>query len=139
MGLRQRLSPSNGWHLKVASTGNNIWLDNDDLRPLSLANRTWTKWTYNIFWFSAVATVSNWYGASAAQALGLTMWESLACAFGGQIMIAIVIAANGRPGAVYHVGFPVLNRAAFGIFGAWWPTFNRACMAIVWVCSHLLR
>lgn len=46
-------------------------------------------------------------------------------------MIAIVIAANGRAGAVYHVGYPVLNRAAFGVFGAWWPTMNRAVMAIV--------
>jgi cytosine/uracil/thiamine/allantoin permease len=29
-------------------------------------------------------------------------------------------------------GFPILNRASFGVFGAWWPTFNRAVMAIVW-------
>lgn len=29
-------------------------------------------------------------------------------------------------------GYPILNRAAFGVFGAWWPTFNRAVMAIVW-------
>lgn len=47
-------------------------------------------------------------------------------------MIAIVIVFNGRAGAKYHIGFPVLNRAAFGVFGAWWPTFNRAVMAIVW-------
>jgi NCS1 family nucleobase:cation symporter-1 len=72
---------------------------------------------YLTFWFSAVATVSNWYAASSAQALGLSMWESIATALGGQILIAIVI---------------VLNRAAFGVFGAWWPTFNRAVMAIVW-------
>lgn len=29
-------------------------------------------------------------------------------------------------------GFPILTRSSFGIFGAWWPTFNRAVMAIVW-------
>ena len=71
------------------------------------------------------------YGASAAQALGLSMWESLACSFGGQCLIAIFITLNGRSGAVYHVGFPIMNRAAFGVYGAWWPTFNRAVMAIV--------
>jgi nucleobase:cation symporter-1, NCS1 family len=83
------------------------------------------------------------------------MWESIGCAFGGQALIAIVITLNGRAGAVYHMyfspfslfptshsnptntyhpkrGFPILNRASFGIFGAWWPTFNRAVMAIVW-------
>ena len=59
------------------------------------------------------------------------MWESLACSFGGQCLIAVIITLNGRSGAVYHVGFPILNRAAFGVYGAWWPTFNRAVMAIV--------
>jgi len=59
------------------------------------------------------------------------MWESLICALGGQILIAIVITLNGRAGAIYHIGFPIVNRAAFGVYGAWWPTFNRAVMAIV--------
>ncbi|KAL5319416.1 hypothetical protein ACEPPN_012468 [Leptodophora sp. 'Broadleaf-Isolate-01'] len=79
------------------------WLDNDDIRPLKLADRTWNLWTYLTFWFSA-----------------------------GQFLIAIVIVLNGRAGAKYHIGFPIINRASFGVFGAWWPTFNRAVMAIVW-------
>jgi nucleobase:cation symporter-1, NCS1 family len=29
------------------------WLDNDDVRPLKLADRTWGVWTYLTFWFSA--------------------------------------------------------------------------------------
>ncbi|KAH8682952.1 putative uridine permease [Tricladium varicosporioides] len=123
-------------HLKADGAkdvhGEDMWLDNDDIRPLKLADRTWNLWTYLTFWFSATATVSNWYAASSAQALGLSMWESLGCSVGGQVLIAIVIVFNGRAGAKYHVGFPILNRAAFGIFGAWWPTFNRAVMAIVW-------
>lgn len=41
--------------------GKDIWLDNDDLRPLKLKDRTWTQVTYFTFWFSAAATVSNWY------------------------------------------------------------------------------
>ena len=99
---------------------------------MCIRDRTWDMKAYLTFWFSAVATVSNWYAASSAQALGLSMWESIATALGGQILIAIVIVFNGRAGAKYHIGFPVLNRAAFGVFGAWWPTFNRAVMAIVW-------
>ncbi|EJT80813.1 hypothetical protein GGTG_00807 [Gaeumannomyces tritici R3-111a-1] len=111
--------------------GRDALLDNEDLRPLRLADRTWGFWTYCTFWFSAVATVTNWYGAAAGQALGLGMWESLACATGGQLLIAVVMALNGRPGATYHVGFPAVNRAAFGVFGALWPTLNRALMATV--------
>ncbi|TVY53643.1 putative permease [Lachnellula cervina] len=123
-------------HLKAKGAGDvhgeDVWLDNDDIRPLKLVDRTWSMWTYLTFWFSATATVSNWYAAAAAQAVGLSMWESLGCATGGQVLIAIVIVFNGRAGAKYHIGYPILNRASFGVFGAWWPTFNRAVMAIVW-------
>ncbi|RAL58370.1 hypothetical protein DID88_006050 [Monilinia fructigena] len=131
--LRQKLRNP---HFEAKGTANvhgkDNWLDNDDIRPLKLADRTWNVWTYLTFWFSATSTVSTWYAASSAQALGLSMWESVLCAFGGQCLIAFVIVFNGRSGAVYHIGYPILNRAAFGVFGAWWPTFNRAVMAIVW-------
>ncbi|KAJ1327368.1 nucleobase:cation symporter-1 NCS1 family [Microdochium nivale] len=119
--------------------GKKLTLDNDDLRPLKLADRTWTYWTYFTFWFSAVATVTNWYAASAAQALGLSMWESVACATGGQALISIIMALNGRPGATYHIGFPVVCRTAFGVYGAWWPTFNRAVSAVVWNGVNLVQ
>lgn len=36
--------------------GKDAWLDNDDIRPLALKDRTWTQTTYFTFWFSAVAT-----------------------------------------------------------------------------------
>lgn len=75
--------------------------------------------------------IEHRYSASTAQALGLSLWESLACSFAEQCLIALIITLNGRAGAVYHVGFPVLNRSAFGIYSAWWPTFNRAVMSIV--------
>jgi len=29
------------------------WLDNDDIRPLKLEDRTWNLWTYLVFRFSA--------------------------------------------------------------------------------------
>lgn len=38
----------------------------------------------------------------------------------------------GRIGAQYHISFPVITRASFGIFGSLWPVFNRAAMACVW-------
>ncbi|KAJ3131444.1 hypothetical protein HK100_006348 [Physocladia obscura] len=83
------------------------------------------------FWFSVVATISNWYGGS-VEALGLSMWEALGCAFGGQLLISVIIVLNGRAGTAHHIGFPVLNRSAFGIYGGLWPTFSRAVISIVW-------
>ncbi|PWN50536.1 hypothetical protein IE53DRAFT_374565 [Violaceomyces palustris] len=103
-----------------------------DIRPLPVADRTWNHITYFTFWFSAVATVSNWYGATVPLSVGLNVWEGTFCTMAGQFLIAVVMVLSGRGGAVYHVGFPVLSRASFGVRGSWWPAFNRAVMATVW-------
>jgi len=44
-------------HLKAKGADDvdpaDMWLDNDDIRPLKLQDRTWNLWTYLTFWFSA--------------------------------------------------------------------------------------
>ncbi|PYH47106.1 uncharacterized protein BP01DRAFT_372459 [Aspergillus saccharolyticus JOP 1030-1] len=107
-------------------------LDNDSIRPTRAKDRTWTQFTYVMFWFSAVANVSNLYAASTGMTMGLTMWESIACTFGGQFMAGCLMAINGRAGAMYRIPYPVLCRSSFGVWGALWPTLNRAVMSIVW-------
>jgi NCS1 family nucleobase:cation symporter-1 len=107
-------------------------LDNDSIRPVPVKDRTWSQLTYIVFWWSATANVSNLYSASTGMAMGLTMWEAIACSFGGQILAGCLMALNGRGGAMYRIPFPVLCRSSFGSWGALWPTFNRAAMSIVW-------
>lgn len=108
------------------------WLDNKDLRPTPVADRTWGFLTYSWFWLAAASTLSNWYSPTSFMAVGLSMWEALACHLGGQLLAGISMVFTGRPGAVYHVGFPVIARASFGVFGAFWPVINRVVMSIVW-------
>ncbi|RAL00019.1 nucleobase cation symporter-1 family protein [Aspergillus ibericus CBS 121593] len=107
-------------------------LDNDSIRPTPSRQRTWTQLTYIFFWFSATANVSNLYASSTGVAMGLTMWEAIACSFSGQLLAGCLMALNGRAGAMYRIPFPVLCRSSFGPWGAFWPTFNRAAMSIVW-------
>lgn len=107
-------------------------IDNDSIRPTSVKDRTWTQSTYIFFWFAATANVSNLYAASTGLSAGLSMWEALACQLGGQLLVGLLMALNGRAGAVYRIPFPVLCRSSFGTWGAIWPTFNRAVMSIVW-------
>ncbi|KAI9155648.1 permease [Paramyrothecium foliicola] len=108
------------------------FLDNDAIRPTRICDRTWSHWTYLSFWFSATATTANWYAASTGLTAGLGVWESLGCTFAGQILAGLLLALNGRAGALYRIPFPVFCRSSFGVYGAYWPTFNRAVMSIVW-------
>jgi NCS1 family nucleobase:cation symporter-1 len=40
-------------HLKARGAedihGKEMWLDNDDIRPLKMSDRTWNQWTYLTF------------------------------------------------------------------------------------------
>ena len=60
------------------------------------------------------------------------MWEALASQTAGQFVANLLMALNGRAGAMYRIPFPVLCRASFGHYGSLWPTLNRACMSVVW-------
>jgi nucleobase:cation symporter-1, NCS1 family len=63
---------------------------------------------------------------------GLSWWECWLCVWGGYSITACFVVASGRMGAVYHISFPVINRASFGIWGSLWPIFNRGAMACIW-------
>ncbi|KZT30170.1 NCS1 nucleoside transporter [Neolentinus lepideus HHB14362 ss-1] len=108
------------------------WLDNDDLRPIPVQDRTYTWRTYFWFWLSANATPASFYGATTALAAGLSLWEGIACQLAGQIIIAAILCVNGRAGSVYHISYPAIVRASFGVWGGYWPVINRVVMTLVW-------
>lgn len=63
---------------------------------------------------------------------GLSWWHAWICVWVGYSIAGIFICLTGRIGAMYHIGFPVVNRASFGIWGALWPVLNRSVMACIW-------
>ncbi|WWD20952.1 hypothetical protein CI109_105430 [Kwoniella shandongensis] len=130
MGLRFRLPK---FQLEVeGAAGREKSLENDDLLPIPEHKRTWNFWTFNIFWFSAVGTVANWLGGGSFLTFGITVWDGILCNFFGYLLISFFMVINGRAGSVYHIGFPVYCRSSFGIYGSFWPVFNRALSACVW-------
>ncbi|KAK8843507.1 hypothetical protein IAR55_007167 [Kwoniella newhampshirensis] len=128
MGIRFRMP-----RLEVeGAEGREKSLENDDLLPIPEHNRTWNFWTFNIFWFSAVGTVANWLGGGTFLTYGISVWDGILCNFFGYLLISFFMVINGRAGSVYHVGFPVYCRSSFGIYGSFWPVFNRSLSACVW-------
>lgn len=67
---------------------------------------------------------------------GLSWWQSWLCVWLGYAISACFICLTGRIGATYHIGFPVVSRSSFGIWGSLWPVFNRAAMG---ACDRLRR
>lgn len=94
--------------------------------------RQWGPWNFVGFWIADSFNINTWMIASSAVVQGVSWWQAWLCVWIGYAIAACFLVTTGRIGAVYHIGFPVVSRASFGIWGGLWPVFNRAAMAAIW-------
>jgi NCS1 family nucleobase:cation symporter-1 len=85
------------------------------------------------FWIADSFNINTWMISSASIINpGLAWWQSWLCVWIGYAIAGGFIVLTGRIGAKYHIAFPVVGRASFGIWGSLWPVLNRSVMACVW-------
>ncbi|UJR38310.1 hypothetical protein I4U23_030980 [Adineta vaga] len=115
-------------------SGVEAMLQNDDLKVIEAEERHWGTWNYVAFWLADAINIATWMVISAIISGdgGLSWWEAWLCVWIGYFIVAVFICISGQTGAVYHISFPVIGRASFGIFGSLWPILNRSIMSCVW-------
>lgn len=64
--------------------------------------------------------------------LGLNWWQSILVIFASQLISSIAMFFNSRCASVYHIGYPVVARSVFGMWGSYYFVGARAVLAIVW-------
>ena len=101
-----------------------------DLLPTPVEVRTWAWWNYFFFYFAL--SMDNWTLGSTMVGIGLNWWQSILVVFFSQLISSIAMAINSREGEVYHIGYPVVSRAVFGTYGAFYVVFARAVLAVVY-------
>jgi NCS1 family nucleobase:cation symporter-1 len=101
-----------------------------DLLPTPPEKRTWGWVTYSFLYFAW--SMDNWTLGSTMIGIGLNWWQSILVIFGSQMIASIFQALNSRSGAVYHVGYPVVSRSVFGMYGAFYVVAARAVLAVVY-------
>ncbi|KAK0636435.1 permease for cytosine/purines, uracil, thiamine, allantoin-domain-containing protein [Bombardia bombarda] len=109
-----------------------LMLTNHDLKPVEPARRQWGPWNFVGFWIADSFNINTWMISSSMIVGGLSWWQSWLCVWIGYAISGCFICLTGRIGATYHIGFPVVSRSSFGIWGSLWPVFNRAAMACIW-------
>ncbi|OTB08247.1 hypothetical protein M426DRAFT_317367 [Hypoxylon sp. CI-4A] len=128
----------NSWADKLAVdhedglTTAQLMLTNNDLKPVEPERRQWSAWNFVGFWIADSFNINTWMISSSMIVGGLSWWQSWICVWIGYAIAACFIVMTGRIGSTYHIGFPVVNRSSFGIWGCLWPVFNRAAMACIW-------
>ncbi|KAK4186427.1 permease for cytosine/purines, uracil, thiamine, allantoin-domain-containing protein [Podospora australis] len=109
-----------------------LMLTNHDLKPVEPARRQWGPWNFVGFWVADSFNINTWMISASMIVGGLSWWQSWLCVWIGYAISGCFIVLTGRIGATYHIGFPVVARSSFGIWGSLWPVFNRAAMACIW-------
>ncbi|KAJ7512732.1 permease for cytosine/purines, uracil, thiamine, allantoin-domain-containing protein [Mycena galericulata] len=128
MGFLQRLEVAH----EPGLTHSQLFLTNEDLLPVPKEKRTWDSYNFFAFWVADSFNVNTWMIVSSMVQLGLSWWQAWICVWIGYGIVAPFIVLNARPGAMFHVTFPVVARTSFGLYGSLWTTFNRAAMACIW-------
>ncbi|KIW28238.1 uncharacterized protein PV07_07917 [Cladophialophora immunda] len=105
---------------------------NKDLEPTPPEHRHWRWFNLPFYWMTTAFGTAGWNLAASLIATGLTWRQSFAaCALGVLISgIAVVLAA--RCAAVYHIGYPVIARSIFGLYGSFFFVFFRATIGTIW-------
>jgi NCS1 family nucleobase:cation symporter-1 len=107
------------------------WI-NYDIRPIESGRRTWRFLTFNNYWLLVNTNISTYLSGSSLIALGLTWWQTFLCIVVGNLLATAFVILNSLPGAYYHVGFPVISRTVWGLWGSQFAIWNRIFLSLVW-------
>ncbi|KAK3226667.1 hypothetical protein Dsin_006529 [Dipteronia sinensis] len=107
-------------------------LTNDDLKPTTASQRTFSWWEMASLWIGLVVGVPSYYLAGSLVDLGMAWWQGIATVVVANVILLVPLVLTGHPGTKYGISFPVLARSSFGIRGAHIPTLLRAFVGCGW-------
>eukprot|EP01018_Ginkgo_biloba_P020242 Gb_34051 [translate_table: standard] len=107
-------------------------LINEDLKPTSIEERSFSGWEMASLWIGLVVGVPSYYMAGSLVEMGMAWWQGIATVMAGNLLLLLPLVLTGHPGTKYGISFPVLSRASFGIRGAHIPTILRGLVGCGW-------
>ncbi len=107
-------------------------LYSEDLAPVAVENRTWSKWHLAAIWVGMAVCIPTYLLASYMIKTGLNWYEALIIIGLANLIITIPMVLNGHAGVKYGIPFPVIGRAAFGTKGVHLAAVARGIIACGW-------
>lgn len=130
--FKHAFSSWRAFHEALVIKSSTSWLINEDLLPSPPSRQTWTAWSFFAYWWSESWAVSTWSIGSSFITLGGTVRDAMLVVVFSNLLSAAVIVLNGKAAARYHVGYPVLSRVSFGVYGQYFVVVLRAILGIIW-------
>ena len=107
-------------------------LYSEDLAPVALKDRTWSKWHLAAIWVGMAVCIPTYLLASYMIKTGLNWYEALLIIGLANLIITVPMVLNGHAGVKYGIPFPVIGRAAFGTKGIHIASVARGIIACGW-------
>ncbi len=107
-------------------------LHNRDLAPVALPRRTWTTYNYLALWIGMSINIPSWALAAGLIAIGMDWVQAIITIGLGNLIVLIPMLLISHSGTKYGIPYPVVSRAAFGVWGANLPALLRAGVACGW-------
>ncbi|KAK5957753.1 hypothetical protein OHC33_000942 [Knufia fluminis] len=105
---------------------------NEDIRPVPPERQTWGTLQFIELWFCINLNMSTYQTGSALIATGMTFWQAIITIIIGNAFATSFAVLNSVSGAQSHLGFPIVSRSVWGMYGAYFPVLNRILTSIVW-------
>ncbi|KAJ9621383.1 hypothetical protein H2204_011944 [Knufia peltigerae] len=109
----------------------NRW-QNRDLIPLPPSRRQWKDLDFIGLWSTVFLTIYGWQATASVLSFGLNVWQSIICTIIARIIQLAVVLSLGWMGGVWHIGYTVQSRFAFGVWGSYVPILIRVGVTCVW-------
>lgn len=106
-------------------------LQNPDLEPMGSNRRIWGFWSFFGYWGIPNITIWTWSTGSALLGLGLSLGQVMGAVTIGNVIICIYTCLNSNPGLKYHIGYTVVQRMIFGIYGSAIGIIIRILLSII--------
>ncbi|KAK9490778.1 permease for cytosine/purines, uracil, thiamine, allantoin-domain-containing protein [Lipomyces doorenjongii] len=131
-----KLSPSGAFwsrlHERIVIQGGEERRSNPDMDPVPPEKRTWSAMDYITYWISDNFSPSGWRKAASLMQIGMSWKLALINVAVSEVIIALVVTANGVVGARYRIPFSVQSRAAFGYYFSYLMIAMRMIVGIFW-------
>jgi len=111
---------------------------NHDTRPLEPERRTYGPWQFVGLWIiTGSFNIGGWTTGSSLIGLGLNVWQTMLCVIVGNILVGFICLGTGMPGARWHIGFSILQKSSWGMYGAYFPIINRIMLSFIWFSTQV--
>lgn len=110
---------------------------NKDVYPIPHDKRTYGWVAFYAYWGTCGISLSSWTLGSLLIGLGLNAGQACGVVVIGCVIASLSAYLNGAVGAIHHLGYGTLARAAFGLWGSYFVVMLNVFQSFIFYGTQM--